>query len=239
MNVSVEAAKRSTLDAYSFYQNASATLRHEIESHTISIRLKPGRYYYDTGEFCHQITLIGDGDMRIGLASSKGREIALYRVHPGDCCALNLLCALFKARFPACCYVDEPLRGVAVPTEVFQGWINQHSEIRSHVMEELASRLSEILRSMEGFAFRRLEERVASLLLVFYKLGEKPNRVIKVTHHQIALELGSVREVISRTLSDFENASVVMLGRGKINILDVTRLTDIAEGKLILGKNGS
>ncbi len=228
MNVIPDSTIHKTLNGYGFYRNASEPVKDDIASHAISIRLKPGRYYYDSGEFCHQVILIGDGKMRVGLAGDKGREITLYHVHPGGCCALHLLCALFDAQLPATSYVDNVLRGVAIPTDVFQTWLRIHEVIRQHVLEVLANRLSDIMRSMEGFAFRRLDQRLASLLLSYYENVEPQKPVVTITHQQIALELGSVREVISRTLSEFENGNMVALGRGKITVLDYDKLRDVA-----------
>ncbi len=82
-------------------------------------------------------------------------------------------------------------------------------------MVVLANRLSDIMRAMQAFAFHRLDQRLASLLLSHYENTNEQNPVVTITHQQIALELGSVREVISRTLSEFENDGIVALGRGQ------------------------
>lgn len=232
MNVNADSTIHKTLNIYDFYRNAPLPMQDDIASHALSIRLKPGRYFYDSGEFCHQVILIGAGTMRVGLSGDKGREITLYHVHPGGCCALHLLCALFEAQLPGTTYIENVLRGVAIPTETFQTWLRSHDNIRQHVMEVLANRLSDIMRSMEGFAFRRLDQRLASHLLNHSEFSNEQEPVVTFTHQQIAQELGSVREVISRTLSDFESDGVVALGRGKITLLDHDRLRSIAVDKL-------
>jgi len=232
MNVNPDSTIHKTLNIYDFYRNAPQPMQDDIASHALSIRLKPGRYFYDSGEFCHQVILIGDGTMRVGLAGDKGREITLYHVQPGGCCALHLLCALFEAQLPGTTYIDEILRGVAIPTGIFQTWLRNHDNIRQHVMEVLANRLSDIMRSMEGFAFRRLDQRLATHLLNHSEFSSEQDPVVTITHQQIAQELGSVREVISRTLSEFENDGAVALGRGKITLLNHDRLRSIAVDKL-------
>ncbi|MDH3693542.1 MAG: Crp/Fnr family transcriptional regulator [Gammaproteobacteria bacterium] len=232
MNVSPDSAIHQTLNGYDFYRDAPSSLQEDIANHAISIRLKPGRYFYNTGEFCRQVMLIGDGTMRVGLASDKGREVTLYHVHAGECCALHLLCSLFETHIPATTYVDSFMRGVAIPTSVFQSWLETHDDIRQHVMVVLANRLSDIMRAMQAFAFHRLDQRLASLLLSHYENTNEQSPVVTITHQQIALELGSVREVISRTLSEFENDGIVALGRGKITLLDHDRLRSISVDKL-------
>ncbi len=88
------------------------------------------------------------------------------------------------------------------------------------------------MRAMQAFAFHRLDQRLASLLLSHYENTNEQNPVVTIAHQQIALELGSVREVISRTLSEFENDGIVALGRGKITLLDHDRLRSISVDKL-------
>ena len=95
------------------------------------------------------------------------------------------------------------------------------------------------MRSMQAFAFHRLDQRLASLLLKYHENSNQQIPVVTITHQQIALELGSVREVISRTLSEMEDAGAVSLGPGKINLLDHDKLHDTATGYIQLGKTDS
>jgi CRP/FNR family transcriptional regulator len=111
-----------------------------------------------------------------------------------------------------------------IPADTFRDWVKRHDLWREFVFDLLSDRLSTVMAVVEEVVFQRMDRRVASLLLTKSKIQHP----IQITHHEIAAELGSSREVISRILEDFSQRGIVESGRGTIEILDIEELTSRA-----------
>lgn len=111
-----------------------------------------------------------------------------------------------------------------IPADIFRDWVKRYDLWREFVFDLLSHRLSVLMTLVDEVVFQRMDRRVAGLLLSRYKLGHP----LQVTHHVIAAELGSSREVISRILEDFNQKNVIEAGRGSIKILDHKELEILA-----------
>ena len=220
MSAQTTTAKLETLKLYSFFHAAPDVLKERILETAISGRLKPGTYFFRRDGFCDQVALVGEGSVRVFVTNDAGREITLYHVGPGETCPLNLLCALRGTQAPAAARVMIPLHGVALPTEIFRQWVDTEKVVRDFVFEGLATRLVHILTLMEEITFGKLDRRLAEFLLNRLSRSDQQPPVINMTHEQIALELGSAREVISRMLAEFERVGAIELARARISLRD-------------------
>jgi CRP/FNR family transcriptional regulator len=123
---------------------------------------------------------------------------------------------LSQKNFPAVATVEKEAEAIMIPAETFRDWVRRFDIWREFVFELLSQRLSAVMAIVEEVAFRRMDARLASLL----SERSRGSDLIKITHQEIAAELGSSREVISRILEDFSAQGIVEVARGSIRVLD-------------------
>lgn len=209
--------------AFSIAPELSTSQLAEIETHGVILTLDAGQYVCWEGDSCGYLPFVIDGLVRIYKVSESGRELTLYRIHPGESCILTVSCILNNKQFPANAVVEEPVRAIGVPAKVVADWTNRHEVWRRFVFGMMSSRLDSIIDLVDSVTFKRLDIRVSEHLLAVSQ-SEGP---IKSTHQELAAELGSSREVVSRILKDFEHREMISLERGVIHITDRKKLKDI------------
>lgn len=181
------------------------------------VQLSPGQHICMEGSTCGHLAFVLSGSGRIYKLSETGREITLYRVEPGECCILTLSCIISEKRFPAFAMAESDLRAIVVPAVSIQNWMDNNRTWRRYAWNLIAERLGEVISLVEEVTFRRMDERLA-----FYLNQSKLfplQQQTRITHQQIAAELGTSREVISRLLKDLEEQRIVTLGRGWLKLL--------------------
>ncbi len=189
------------------------------------VDLPTSQYVFHTGDACSSFLLVLDGVVRVQMCSENGREIILYRVDAGDSCVLTTACLLGNAPYSAEGVTESPVRAVAIPATVFHQLMNRSSVLRDFVFQSYGARLTNLMMLMQEVAFGRLDIRLARFLCkTADALGE-----LTMTHQQLAVELGSVREVISRQLKEFERRNLLKISRGRITALDLAKLRALGE----------
>ncbi len=201
-------------------QHAEAGLVREFRQAAFFARIPAGRDVFIEGDRVDAIALLISGVVRVYKIGETGREITLYRFGNGESCILTANAILSRKSFPAIATVEREAEAIMIPAEAFRDWIHRYDAWREFVFELLSQRLSTVMAIVDEVAFHRMDARVASLLL---QRGRAPG-LIHVTHQEIAAELGSSREVISRILEDFAGRGLVRIERGAIEILDLEAL---------------
>ncbi len=186
---------------------------------TRAATLEPGAFICMDGGVCEHLALVTGGQARVYKASDEGREITLYRIEPGESCILTASCILSDRRFPAFAVADTAVTARLVPAATVRRWMDAEPAWRRYVFDLLAGRLGAVIAMLEEVAFRRLDTRLARLLLDTADADAAP-AVVRTTHERLAADLGSAREVVSRLLKDFEHDGLVELARGRIRLLD-------------------
>ena len=197
-------------------RRADSRLMREFQAATFLARIPAGRDVFVEGDRADAIALLISGVVRVYKIGENGREITLYRFGLGQSCILTANAILSRQAFPAIATVEQDAEAVMIPAESFREWIRRYDLWRDFVFDLLGQRLVSVLQIVDEVLFRRLDARVATLLL---ERGRDQNP-IEITHQQIAAELGSSREVISRVVESFAREGVVRPGRGTIEILD-------------------
>ncbi|MGZ8962008.1 MAG: Crp/Fnr family transcriptional regulator, partial [Methylophilaceae bacterium] len=183
-----------------------------------------GTIGYSEGMPCNAYVLRLAGQSRVYKMSSGGREILLYRVAAGETCVLTTTCLLGRSDYPASTIVEEPIRDVIIPAAAFHQLMIDSAVFRRFVMENYGALISDLIVLLDEVAFHSLDARLAKLLL------DVPQAEIVRTHQQMADELGTAREVVSRQLKRFEQKGWVTLGRGHIAVLQRKALEQLAQG---------
>jgi CRP/FNR family transcriptional regulator len=179
-----------------------------------------GTVLFDEHQPCQGFPFVLCGGIRVVKRSANGRELPLYRVLPGDSCIMTSSCLLGQVDYKACGITESDTELVFLPKPAFDQLL-AHVPFRIFVFQLFAERISELMQLVEEVAFQKLDQRLANLLLGRGKL-------IQTTHQQLADELGSVREMVSRLLKGFAEQGLVRLGREQIEILDPAGLRKLS-----------
>ncbi|MBI5055858.1 MAG: Crp/Fnr family transcriptional regulator [Nitrospirae bacterium] len=212
--------------AFPFLRDADAEIKKQITEHALVVRIPKGKFVFLEGDECKQLALVLSGTVRVYKPAESGREITLYRLGKGESCILTASCIFNNGQFPAIAIIEEDVEAALVPAAIFRNWINRYEIWRDYIFNLLSRRLSDILATVEEVTFRRMDMRIAEYLL---KLAHTHKDGINITHQDIAMELGTSREVVSRILKHFESDNIISLGRGTISITDLNGLSKKAE----------
>ncbi|MBK8062950.1 MAG: Crp/Fnr family transcriptional regulator [Betaproteobacteria bacterium] len=186
-----------------------------------TLRVPAGTRMFDDHTPCQAFPMLLEGSIRVAKASASGRELLLYRVLPSEACVLTSSCLLGRHDYSARGTVEQDALLLAVPQPAFFHLVDTHPPFREYIFALFAERITELMELVEAVAFRRLDQRLAALLL-----GK--GREVHATHQQLAEELGSVREIVTRLLKHFAEDGLVGLGRERVEILDPAGLRRIA-----------
>lgn len=197
-----------------FPQLASeTTLYQDIATKGALVKLPAGQHICLEGDNCPHLALVLNGTGRVYKLSESGREITLYRVESGECCILTLSCILSHNSFPAFALSETALEGIMIPASAVNSWMSEQTVWQEYAWQLISERLGGVISLVEEVTFRRMDERLKDYLKLLYKQSDPCSR-IKITHQQIAADLGTSREVVSRLLKDMHLQGKIELGRG-------------------------
>jgi CRP/FNR family transcriptional regulator len=178
------------------------------------------------GVECNDYVLVVGGSIRVQIVTEKGREVVLYHVRAGEGCILTTSCLLSGTTFPAEGYTEENTAVLALPSAEFDQVIGASSHFRSFVFANFAHRLASLLTRIEQFCSPSIDRSLATTLL---NLATDSNQPISATHQELANEIGTAREVVSRHLKRLEEQGLLNLGRGTIEIISPLLLAKMTE----------
>lgn len=188
------------------------------------VTIPPGTSVFRAGDACRNFLFVLDGSVRVEKLGENGREIVLYRVGSGETCLLTTSCLIARERYPAEGVTETEVRAVALPDELFNEALALSPEFRGFVFASFGARLAELMALVEAITFGRGDARLARRLLE----SGTPSGEVVATHQELAAELGTAREVVSRFLKEFERRGYVRLARGHIEITDRAALETLA-----------
>jgi CRP/FNR family transcriptional regulator len=205
---------RLTIAVPELVDGDEAVLDRLLESAQI-VKLDHDRFVFHAGDLCQAFLILLDGEVRVQLTSESGREVTLYRIGPGGSCILTTSCLLSNEHYPAEAIAESDIEALAIPVSSFQLALEESQWFRRFVFDGFSSRLTSVIQKIEQIAFTAIDVRLAGVLLELDRKG-----VEKITHQDIAVELGTAREVVSRHLKRFESEGWVRLGRGQVSLVD-------------------
>ncbi len=213
-------------NAFGFIRNCDSTIYKEFLSEAIHIQLEKGSRISEQGNDCTHLTLVLRGTARIYTLADSGREITLYRIEAGQSCILTASCIQSANPFPAFAICESDIDAILVPSTCLQKWLAESTAWRHFIFGLISQRMTSVICLVEEVAFNKLDQRIAKLLIQ-YK-NKNISSTIHVTHHEIALELGTSREVVSRILMSFQSSGLVLLTRGSIVLLNYDAISSRA-----------
>ena len=185
-------------------------------------RATAGSVLFEPSMPCEGFPLVLEGSVRVSKTSPSGREIVLYRVSPGEACILSGGCLLSETTYAARGVAESDVTLLPIPAHLFQELILQHPPFCHFVFDMYGARLAEVMELVEEVAFRKLDTRLARLLV-------QRGPVLSATHQNLADELGSVRVFVSRLLGNFEESGWVRLERERVTVVDPKALLEFAQ----------
>ncbi len=155
-----------------------------------------GARIFQPGDACTQFVYLIKGIVRVDLITKSGKPITLYRFGGGETCVMTTSCLLGGDDYCAAAYVEQPVRAATLSQTVFHEKLNSSDDFRKLVFSSIASRLAAMMTKIEDIASTPIDIRLAQRLI---ELGDGA-AALHVTHDQLAADLGTAREVISRGL---------------------------------------
>ncbi len=183
-------------------------------------KFKADDFLMKTGQSIRSAVLVLDGIIKVFREDEEGNEVFMYNLHPGEACAISMTCASrnLNSQIMAKALVDTEV--LAIPVELMDEWAGKYKSWYQFVLETYRSRFEELLDTLDQIAFRNLDER----LLWYLKQHQKSfqSNLIKVSFTEIAMELNSSREVISRLMKKLAEKGFIRIQKNQIEIIHLT-----------------
>ncbi|WP_170345252.1 Crp/Fnr family transcriptional regulator [Ruegeria atlantica] len=200
-------------------------VRERLRAAARILRFPKGTQVFGPDNVPDSLLFLYDGRVRVSQRSDSGREIVLYRVEAGESCVLTTACMLAEEAYNAEGIAETDVVAVVLPKLSFDRLASEEDAFRQFVFEAYSRRLIDLLRVVDDVAFGHLDVRLAERLLDLAEGGDE----IQATHQQLASELGTAREVITRVLQDFQKREMITQSRGRITLTDKSALEKQAQ----------
>jgi CRP/FNR family transcriptional regulator, anaerobic regulatory protein len=184
------------------------------------VNVAEGESIIKIGEFIKSTPLITKGLLKIVRQDDDGHEILLYYLDGGNTCVMTVTCCMKqeKSKIKAIAEIDTHL--LLIPFHYMDEWMRNFRSWRNFILQTYSARFEEMLTALDSVAFESLDNRLLRYL------SERENALgskeFHITHQQIAQELNSSREAVSRLLKKLETSGHIQLGRNRIKIINVS-----------------
>ena len=195
----------------------STELIQEIESNAIHQSYKAGDVIMRTGQYINNTMLLTKGQIKIYREGENGGEFFMYYLQPGQACAVSMICATKSQTSQIMAKATEDVELIMIPLTLMEKWMMQHRSWYEFVIFTYRTRFEEVLEVVDSIAFRAMDERLEFYLKRYAEASGSKD--LKVSHQEIATELNTSREVISRLLKKMEQRGLVSLHRNQIELL--------------------
>lgn len=188
-----------------------------IEKEAVQRTFYAGDVIMRTGQFIKSTVLVLEGRIKIYRENQDGGEFLMYYLEPGQACAVSMICAIQSTTSEIMAQAEENTEVLMIPIQLMDEMMNKYKTWYQFVIQTYRSRFEELLSVVDNIAFRNMDER-----LEFYlkrHAGDSGKKQIELSHQQIADDLNSSREVISRLLKKMEQRNLVKLHRNMIELL--------------------
>lgn len=180
------------------------------------VQIPKGTVILKEDAYIKEIPLVVKGNIKVRKSDENGKEIILYHITSGESCILSITSCINEKQSNAEAITEEVSTLVVVPATKVREWMDNYKSWRRFVMQLYYARLDELLNLVDSISFKQTDSRLYEKLKTFQI---KNGNEIKITHQQLANEIGTAREVISRLLKQLENDGYISLDRGIIKII--------------------
>jgi CRP/FNR family transcriptional regulator, anaerobic regulatory protein len=198
------------------FPNFNTQLIEDIEKNAVIKEFKAGEVLMRSGQYIKNTVLVVSGKVKIYREDDEGGEFFMYYLQPGQACAISMICATKQETSAIMAKVVEDGELIMIPLSLMEKWMSQHRSWYEFVIETYRNRFEEVLTVIDNIAFKAMDER-----LEFYLKRHRDAcgcNDVKLSHQEIASDLNTSREVISRLLKKMEQRGLVSLHRSHIEL---------------------
>jgi CRP/FNR family transcriptional regulator, anaerobic regulatory protein len=212
--------KQSILELLDFYRESPPELQSTISAVARYMSLAQGDFLFREGDASTEFAAVGVGSIRVFRIGATGREITLYHVRSQQSSLVSMLAVLLGRPVIATGQAEVATEVVLLPASSLRDWVVTSDPTRRYIFETVTRALVDVTTLLEDIAFRTMDSRLAALLLEHFATAD----VISMRHEDIAAELGTAREVVSRLLETHERRGAINLSRGRVEMRDEAML---------------
>ena len=208
-----------------FWQHLNQNEKNILINNASIIEYQSGQLIHHGKNDCVGILIIVSGKLRTYMISNEGKEITLFYLQPHNVCVLSAACILDSIDFEVLVEAKTTCQIIQVSSAAFLQLSKQNIYVELFSYKLATERFSDVMWAMQQLLFMSFDQRLAAYLI---EASDRTNSLdIKITHEQIAQDLNSAREVVSRMLKHFAKEGYVHLSRGKIHLIDKQALASL------------
>ncbi|MBN8649875.1 MAG: Crp/Fnr family transcriptional regulator [Cytophagales bacterium] len=192
-------------------------LKEEVSQFGQLKRFPIGSVILQEDSYIKAIPLVLKGSLKVMRTDPQGHEILLYYITPGESCIMSFLGGIHNETSKLKAVAEEDCEILFIPVEKASEWIKKFPEWSDFIFKLYHKRFEELLTAVNAIAFQKLDSRLLQLLKQKAELYK--SKEISITHQQLADELGTAREAVSRVIKQMENEGLVKLARNKISLM--------------------
>lgn len=212
-------------DCLPFWKDLSEEQRLSVIRNTRYRMYEKDAFHIRSAEECAGLVIVKSGQLRAFITSEDGKEISLYRLLPMDICIMTASCMLKNLNFEINLELEKKSELLILPTPVFEKISEQNAAVKTFTLNLVSSRFSDVMWVLEQLVFSNTGKRLAQELMEQSNLAGSMQ--LEITHEEIARDIGTAREVVTRLLKQFQLDHLVKLSRSKIEIMDMDGLRSL------------
>ena len=213
--------------AYPFWDRLTGDERERLLKSCSMVTYGKGDQIHRSDMGCKGAILLLSGLLRVYILSDEGREVTLFRIHAGESCVLSASCLLDSIQFDVIIEAAEAARAPVIPVGVLHPIMDSNPYVGLYMYRQATERLSEAMWMMQQILFMGADRRVA--IFLWEETAGKGQSALRMTHGEIARNIGSAREGVSRVLKYLAEEGAVSLGRGLVELADPEKLRKFTE----------
>jgi CRP/FNR family transcriptional regulator len=175
---------------------------------------KAGTTLLKMGQNIKSAMLVVEGTIKLYQEDETGGEYFMYHLNPGEACAVTLVCNYHHEQSQVLAKAVTDIQYLAIPIEFMEKWLNEFKSWHYFVIKTYRSRYEELLKTINEIAFKNMDERLEFYILKYVKQFGK---IVNLTHQDIANDLNTSREVISRLLKKMEHNGWIVMNRNSFD----------------------
>lgn len=208
-----------------FWNSLTLQEKQTIINNAYIVKYEKGKIIYDGIDGCTGLMIVKKGQLRNYILSESGKEVTMYRLFDGDICIMSASCILKNITFHINVQAEKEIEIIIIPKEIYNHLSQNSVEIQRFTNNLISSRFSDVMWIIDQILFMSFDKRLA-MFLKEQSVIENSN-TLTFTHEDIAKDLGSAREVVTRMLKYFQNENIVKLSRKSITIIDEKKLNEL------------
>jgi CRP/FNR family transcriptional regulator len=202
---------------FGFWKDLTPSQAAFLENSARIESFNPGMLIHRSSGDCKGVMAVLSGSLRVYCLSEEGREVTLYRVESGDVCILSASCLMDSLVFDVVIESLCQTKVCLLPSPALHKIEEENPLVSLYIYKNATEKFSEVLWTIQQLLFMKIDQRIMNAL--HDESLRQKSKVLSITHEELAKEIGSVREVVTKTLKYLAEEGKVSLGRGKIEIL--------------------